>query len=63
MTLTANQVSAAKPRRERLLKTCAALPEVAIEPRGDGHIAFRIRRKIFAYYLFESHDDGLIAFC
>ncbi|HBB93916.1 MAG TPA: phosphoribosylglycinamide formyltransferase [Blastocatellia bacterium] len=63
MTLTANQLSAATPRRERLLKICAALPEVAIERRGDGHIAFRVRRKIFAYYLFDHHDDGMIAFC
>jgi len=63
MTLTANQVSAATRRRERLATICAALPEVAIEPRGDGHIAFRVRRKIFAYYLFDHHDDGMIAFC
>src|SRR6266480_1121449 len=63
MTLTANQVSAATPRRERLVTICARLPEVAIEPRGDGHVAFRVRRKIFAYYLFDHHDDGMIAFC
>ena len=63
MTLTANQLSASTPRRERLAAICAALPEVAIEPRGDGHIAFRVRRKIFAYYLFDHHDDGMIAFC
>ena len=63
MTLTANQLSASTRRRERLAKICAALPEVAIEPRGDGHVAFRIRRKIFAYYLFDHHDDGMIAFC
>jgi len=63
MTLTANQVSASTPRRERLRTICAALPEVAIEPRGDGHIAFRVRKKIFAYYLFDHHDDGVIAFC
>src|SRR6266404_3587449 len=62
MTLTANQLSASTPRRERLATICAALPEVAIEPRGDGHIAFRVR-KIFAYYLFDHHDDGMIAFC
>ena len=63
MTLTANQVSVSTPRRERLATICAALPEVATEPRGDGHIAFRVRRKIFAYYLFDHHDDGMIAFC
>src|SRR2546430_17630335 len=62
MTLTANQLSASTLRRERLATICAALAEVAIEPRGDGHIAFRVRRKIFAYYLFDHHDDGMIAF-
>jgi hypothetical protein len=63
MTLTATQVSAATPRRERLITICTALPEVANERRGDGHIAFRVRKKIFAYYLFDHHGDGLIAFC
>ena len=63
MTLTANQLSASTSRRERLATICAALPEVATELRGDGHIAFRVRRKIFAYYLFDHHDDGMIAFC
>ena len=29
---------------------------------GDQHIAFRIRKRIFAYYLFDHHGDGMIAF-
>ena len=63
MTLTSNQLSASTPRRQRLVKICEAFPEVSIEPVGDGHLAFRIRKKIFAYYLFDHHGDGLIAFC
>ena len=62
MTLTSNQLSASSPRRKRLVEICQAFPEVGIETVGDGHIAFRIRKKIFAYYLFDHHGDGLIAF-
>ena len=63
MTLTAKQLSQSTRRRERLAKICEALPEVNSEVAGDQHIAFRIRKKIFAYYLFDHHGDGLIAFC
>lgn len=63
MTLTSNQLSASTPRRARLVEICAAFPEVRTEPGGDGHLAFRIRKKTFAYYLFDHHGDGMIAFC
>ena len=63
MTLTSNQLSASTPRRERLVKICETFPEVVIEPGGDGHLALRIRKKTFAYYLFDHHGDGIIAFC
>jgi hypothetical protein len=46
-----------------MVEICQALPEVGIEPGGDGHLAFRIRKKTFAYYLFDHHGDGMIAFC
>jgi hypothetical protein len=62
MALTSNQLSASTPRRQRLVKICGAFPEVLIEPGGDGHLAFRIRKRIFAYYLFDHHGDGMIAF-
>ena len=62
MTLTSNQLSASAQRRTRLVKVCAALPEVVSEVAGDQHIAFRIRKRIFAYYLFDHHGDGVIAF-
>ena len=62
MTLTSNQISAAEPRRKRLVKICGSFPEVAVEPCGDGHLAFRIRKRIFAYYLFDHHGDGIIGF-
>ena len=62
MTLPANQLSASAPRRKRLVKICESFPEVVIEPAGEGHIAFRIRKRIFGYYLFDHHGDGMIAF-
>ena len=62
MTLTSNQLSASAPRRKRLVRICESFPEVVIEPGGEGHLSFRIRKRIFAYYLFDHHGDGMIAF-
>jgi len=42
---------------------CQSLPEMIHEIVGDDHIAFRVRKKIFAYYLYDHHGDGIIAFC
>ena len=63
MTLSAKQLGESARRRERLIEICATLPEITYESVGDGHIAFRIRKKNFAYYLFDHHSDGKIAFC
>jgi hypothetical protein len=63
MTLSAKQLAQSTRRKERLVEICCALPEVTHEVAGDSHIAFRIRKKIFAYYLFDHHGDGVIAFC
>jgi hypothetical protein len=46
-----------------MIEICRNLPEVTYEVVGDEHIAFRIRKKIFGYYLFDHHSDGIIAFC
>ena len=63
MTLSAKQLDESAERRERLIELCATLPEITYDSVGDGHIAFRIRKKIFAYYLFDHHGDGKIGFC
>jgi len=39
-----------------------SFPGSTVEKTGD-HLAFRVRKKIFAYYLFDHHEDGMIAFC
>ena len=62
MTLSARQLSQSTRRRERLVKIVASLPEVTHEVVGDGHISFKIRKKIFAYYSFDHHGDEKIAF-
>jgi len=63
MTLTSKQMSESSPRRAKVVEICEALPEVSVEVAGDQHMAFRIRKRIFAYYLFDHHGDGIIAFC
>jgi len=62
MTLTSQQVSQSAQRRTRLVKICETLPEVVVEAAGESHLAFRIRKRIFAYYSFDHHGDGMIAF-
>lgn len=63
MAVSAKQLAQSMRRRERLVEICRTLPEVNYETVGDGHISFRVRKKIFAYYLFDHHGDGIIAFC
>jgi hypothetical protein len=52
----------ARAALDRLAKTCLALPEAALE--GDArHATFRVRKKVFAYFLDNHHGDGTIAAC
>ena len=61
MTLSANQLATADARRVKLVKICSSLPEVEIQTLGE-HLGIRIRKKTFAYYQFDHHGDGVIAF-
>ena len=54
--------SATAKRRAQLVEICQRLPETVVEVAGDSHLSFRIRKKIFAYYSFDHHGDGMIAF-
>ena len=56
------KLSDTEQRRERLVKICRALPETEVEVAGESHLAFRIRKRIFGYYTFDHHGDGIIAF-
>lgn len=48
-------------RRERLISLCCSLPEAEAERAGATHFAFKVRKKVFAYYTFNHHGDGVIA--
>jgi hypothetical protein len=48
-------------RRERLVALCRTLPGAEVERAGPQHLAFKVRKKIFAYYLYDHHGDGQIA--
>jgi predicted DNA-binding protein (MmcQ/YjbR family) len=47
-------------RLVRVTKICLALPEAEREYNGR-HAAFRIRKRVFAYYLDDHHGDGIVA--
>lgn len=47
---------------ERVSKTCLAFPEATREDRGD-HVTFRVRKKVFAYFLNSHHGDGIVSVC
>jgi len=49
-------------RRERVTAICLALPEAAHSDRGD-HCIYRVRGKVFAYYLDDHHGDGIVSVC
>src|SRR5262249_47558772 len=50
-------------RRSRIVELVESLPEATAEPCGrqQEHVAFKVRKKTFAYYLFDHHGDGRIA--
>jgi hypothetical protein len=48
-------------RRKRLVALCEGLPEAVAEAAGVQHLAFKVRKKIFAYYAYDHHHDGRIA--
>lgn len=45
---------------ERLSKVCLALPEATREMMGD-HAAFKVRKKVFVYFLNNHHGDGIVS--
>ncbi len=48
-------------RLKRLIALCHQLPEAMVEHAGVQHLAFKVRKKIFAYYVYDHHGDGRIA--
>ena len=49
-------------RLEQLSRICLALPESVRDVKGD-HAIFRVRNKVFAYFLNNHHGDGIVSVC
>jgi predicted DNA-binding protein (MmcQ/YjbR family) len=49
-------------RLARLTKVCLALADATRECKGD-HASFRVRKKVFAYFLNDHHGDGIVSVC
>ena len=49
-------------KRERVTALCRALPGAEHEDQGD-HTIYRVRGKVFAYYLDNHHGDGIVSVC
>jgi predicted DNA-binding protein (MmcQ/YjbR family) len=49
-------------RLKRISALCAALAEVTRALRGD-HADFRVRGRVFAYFLDNHHGDGIVSVC
>src|SRR5271163_4452879 len=45
---------------KEVTRMCLALPETERSVRGD-HADFRVRGKVFAYYLNNHHGDGIVS--
>lgn len=46
-------------RLAELIRLTERLPEVNIS--GDQHLAFKVRKKTFAFYLDDHHGDGVVS--
>jgi predicted DNA-binding protein (MmcQ/YjbR family) len=50
------------PRLTKLTTLSDALPDTSCESKGD-HAIFRVRKKVFAYFLNNHHGDGIVSLC
>jgi predicted DNA-binding protein (MmcQ/YjbR family) len=52
----------AAERLRRLSQICGSLPDTTRTDSGD-HATFRVRGKVFAYFLNNHHGDGIVSVC
>jgi phosphoribosylglycinamide formyltransferase-1 len=52
----------ATKKRERVTAICRALPGADHQDKGD-HAIYRVRGKVFAYFLDDHHGDGIVSVC
>jgi predicted DNA-binding protein (MmcQ/YjbR family) len=50
------------PRLTKLTAICLALPEAVRGTRGN-HADFRVRKRVFVYFLNDHHGDGIVSVC
>jgi phosphoribosylglycinamide formyltransferase-1 len=48
--------------RRRITDLCLALPAAECAAGGD-HLIYRVRGKVFAYFLDNHHGDGIVSVC
>ena len=48
--------------RARVTAICRALPSAEHQGQGD-HTIYRVRGKVFAYFLDDHHGDGIVSVC
>jgi predicted DNA-binding protein (MmcQ/YjbR family) len=51
-----------KDRLDKLSEICLTLPQ-AVRENQLSHATFRVAKKVFAYYLNNHHDDGIVCVC
>lgn len=51
-----------EPRLRKVSVLCLKLPEAERRLSGD-HADFRVRGRVFAYFLSNHHGDGIVAVC
>ena len=49
--------------RKRVTAICLGFPAATSELCGDSHVTYRVRKKVFAYFLDNHHGDGIIGAC
>jgi predicted DNA-binding protein (MmcQ/YjbR family) len=49
-------------KRERVTAICRALPGAEHVDQGS-HTTYRVRGKVFAYFLDDHHGDGIVSVC
>jgi predicted DNA-binding protein (MmcQ/YjbR family) len=54
--------AAEEPQLARVTKICLALPGSTRELKGT-HAGFRVRKKVFGYFLNDHHGDGIVSVC
>jgi predicted DNA-binding protein (MmcQ/YjbR family) len=57
-------MAAANPKtlQQKVTKICLGFPEAERHDTGH-HTDFRVRKKVFAYFLNDHHGDGIISVC